>query len=472
MYSENNIVFVQEEIEDKLGPMLLTAYLKSRGFNAEILVNPEKNLNKLNKMQPTFIGMCLLSPSADSILATCRLLKRELPASMTILGGPHPTFFPSVVEQDGVDVVCVGEGEKPLLQLLKQYDGTVESIQNISNLWVKKGTEIVKNSVSEFLSEQELSELPNCDRSHYYEHSSLRSNPHKKIWSSRGCPYNCSYCFNHAYKEIYRGQGRVFRQRSVDSVIEEIRYISQYGWKCLEIVDDQFLMDPEWVLEFCEKYEREFKLPFACHSSTRQIKPEIVPQLKKAGCSVVSFAIECGLEDTRTLVFNKPITNQEIHRAAELLYKNKLPFLTFNMVGLPDETIEDIYKTVELNQEIHTTYPWCSILQPYPGTQIAQYMKERGFIDDTRKINYSYFQSSICKDHVKQNMFFNAQKIFAHAVKTKMTLSSFKKFVLKPPFFLNRLYPFVFYWHYGKDIRTRYGLSWWALFRYWLYSRE
>lgn len=467
----SKIVFVQKEVEDKLEPMLLTAYLKSLGFDAEIIINPFKNIRKIKQMKPDLIGISLLSPSVDWALSTCRFLKKEIPDSLTILGGPHPTFRPQVVEQPGVDIICIGEGEKPLSQMLKKYDGSLSSIKDIPNLWIKDGDSIIRNSVWPLLSEEELSELPSCDRTHYLQYSTLRNSAHKKIWASRGCPYSCTYCFNHAYKKIYKGLGKTVRQRSVDSVINEIKEIKKYGWKCLEFVDDQFLSSRDWILDFCEKYEKEINLPFACHTIAKQIKPEIVGELKRAGCTLIGFAIESGVERIRKDIYNKPVSNDDIFRAADALHTHNMPFLTFNMVGLPAESMNDIYETVKINQEIRTTYPWCSILQPYPGTQIAEYFKKQGFHDLSKKFTYSYFQESIIDDRAKQKIISNAQKLFAYFVKSNVKFDKFVRLVQKPTLNMDKLYPLMFYWHYGKDVRKRYGLSWFTLFRYWLYSR-
>jgi len=467
----SKIVFVQREIEDKLGPMLLTAQLKSLGFAAEIIINPLKNIRKIKQMGPDFIGINILSPSIDWALSTCRFLKKEIPDALIILGGPHPTFFPQVVEQPGVDIICIGEGEKPLSQMFKKYDGSLSSIKDIPNLWIKDGNSIIRNSVCSLLSGEELSELPFCDRTHYLRYSALRNNSYKRIWTSRGCPNDCSFCFNHAYKKIYKGLGKIIRQRSVDSVINEIKEIKKYNWKCLEFVDDQFLWSRDWIFDFCEKYAKEINLPFICGAIANQIKPDIVSELKRAGCKVISFGIESGVERLRKDIYNKPVSNDDIFKAADILHTHNMPFLTYNMVGFPTESMDDIYETIKINQEIRTTYPWCSILQPYPGTQIANYFKKQGYDDLLKKFSYTFFQESVIDDPVKRKIISNAQKLFAYFVKSSAKFDKFVRLVQKPILNMDKLYPLMFYWHYGKGIKKRYGLSWFVLFRYWLYSR-
>lgn len=466
----SKIVFVQREIEDKLGPMILAAFLKANTYDAKIIIDPYKNIKRIKEINPDFIGISLLSPSVDWTIDACRFLKTQIPDALLILGGPHPTYFPKVIEEDGVDIICIGEGEKPLLRIMQSYDGTLSSIENTSNIWIKKGSSIIKNKIGSLLTEEELTQLPFSDRTHYFEYPALRNNPHKKIWISRGCPYSCSFCFNHKYKEIYKGFGKMVRQRSVDSVINELMELKKYGWKCLEIVDDQFLISKNWIYEFCEKYANYINLPFTCNSGAKLIKKDIVASLKKAGCKVVYFGIESGVENIRKDIYNKPISDNDIYNAADALHSCNMPFLTHNMIGLPDESMEDIFKTIEINQEINTTFPWCSILQPYPGTRIAKIMKEKG-IDLPSKFTYSFFQSSMIVDPKKHKIFSNSQKLFTYLVKSNANYGKFVRMVQNMPPKSDSFYSMVFYWYYGQSIRKRYGMSWLSLFRYWLYSK-
>lgn len=469
---KNKVVFVQRELEDKLGPMTLVAYLKQQGFDTKIIIDPLKHLDELKRINPEFVALSVLSSSVTWTLKTCREIKKVLPYTRILLGGPHPTYFPEVVLEPEIDLICKGEGEKSMIQMLKLYDGTMASIANIPNFWVKDGDKVTKNELGNLLDNDELTALPPIDRSLYAEYKALRNNPHKKIWTSRGCPYSCSFCFNNAYNEMYKGKGKTVRQRSVDSVMHELRELKKYGWRTLEITDDLFLVNRDWVLEFCEKYEKEIRLPFTCFATANMIKEDVVKSLKSAGCSVISFGIESGVQEIRFKAHLKPITNVNIYKAAEVMHRHKLPFLTFNMVGLPDETYDDIFETVKINQEIETPYPWCSIVTPYPGTKIAEYMKEKANINLNRPFHYSYFEESILDDEGKRKMFSNAQKLFAYAVKKKISKDRFRELIYNPTARADRwLYPLIFYWNYGTDIRKRYHLSWLALFRYWLYTK-
>lgn len=471
--SKNSIVFVQREMEDKLGPMILSAFIKKFGFETEIIVNPYKFLSEIRKLKPTFIGISLLTPSLDWTLETCSFLKMKLPKSKIVIGGPHPTFFPDVIKEKNVDIVCIGEGEMALLNLLKNYDGTLQSVKFIPNLWVKNGNEITKNPIGALLNEDELSHLPGADTSYYQRYPLLRNSSYKKTWATRGCPFNCAFCFNTAYKDLYSRDRirKAVRWRSVNSIIKELSELKKFGWKTLEIVDDQFLLSKSWVAEFCERYRREINLPFTCNTTAQQLKPEVVALIKKAGCCTVCFGIESGVEKIRKEIYNKPVSDEDIYKAGDALHTHNLPFQTFNMVGLPGETLENIYRTVEINQEIKTTHPWCSIIQPYPGTPIAEYFKKMNSLSGA-KFSYTYFQNSHVTDQNEARIFSNSHKLFAYLIKNNISFNQFKRLVVEPPLKLDKLYPSVFYYHFGKSKKKIIGISWLMLFRYWLYSQS
>jgi anaerobic magnesium-protoporphyrin IX monomethyl ester cyclase len=466
----NKIIFVQREMEDRLGAMILSAYLKSHGFDTEIVIESRKKIKEVISKKPDFIGISVMTPSVDWALNICKVLKKNLPETLIILGGPHPTFYPQVIEEKDVDIICIGEGEKPLLEVMKNFDGTLESVANTPNLWIKNNGTITKNKPCSLLTVEELSNLPFCDRSHYINHPTLNKTPLRRFLTSRGCPFSCSYCFNSGYKKIYEKLGIMVRQRTVDSVIEELKELKKIGVQVVDFSDDQFLLSKDWTKEFCDKYKKEISIPFVINSIAKFIDNENVKELKRAGCWSVNFAIESGVEQIRRTIYGKPTSDEEIYRASEALNSNDMPFVTYNMIGLPDESLEDIFRTIEINQQIDTTYPWCSILQPYPGTKIADYVREKRNMKED-KFSYSYFQSGIIGDPVQIRIYENSQKLFAYLVKNKIGYEKFKKLVHDNSI-VSRFYPLAFYWHYGQGIKRRYRYSWTGLFKYWLYSRN
>jgi radical SAM superfamily enzyme YgiQ (UPF0313 family) len=239
----------------------------------------------------------------------------------------------------------------------------------------------------------------------------------------------------------------------------------------MEFCDDQFILSKEWIFDFCDQYKRKINLPFSCLSSARQLTSEIVEALKKAGCSSVNFAIESGVERLRKEVYNKPISDSDIYSAAEILRFHKIPFQTFNMVGLPEETPEDIYQTIRINQEIKVTYPWCSIVQPYPGTKLAEHMRKQG-VDLPSGFSPTFFQETAIQDPERKRLILNAQRLFGLMVTSEASFDTFVRFAQNPPLGMDKLYMPVFYWYYGRSLRARHKMPYLSLLRYWLYSLQ
>jgi radical SAM superfamily enzyme YgiQ (UPF0313 family) len=332
-----------------------------------------------------------------------------------------------------VDIICRGEGEYPMLELCNRIDRG-EDIHLIKNLWVKKDGTTYKNEVRPLI--ENLDELPFPDRELYYcRYNLLKNLPVKRFITGRGCPYACSYCFNRALMRIYLKKGKYVRKRSVDNVIEEIKFVKEkYGLKIVRFIDDSFLIQRRWLELFSKKYRKEINLPFSCLVRPNELNERVVMNLKRAGCFYVAFGIESGSERIRNTVLKRNLTDQQIISAAKLLKKHKIKFATYNMLGIPTETIEEAFQTVELNALIGADDPTSTILQPYPGTEIAAYAKNHGLLD----IDFNVDDIGPMLDHsvLKANNLkelINLQRLFYIASKYPKTVPIIERLIKLPP---------------------------------------
>jgi len=244
------ILFLQNEYEDKLGVLSLIAYLKFKGHSAELFITERRNwFDGVKEYQPDILGFSSLTGGHLWVESCAEEIKKSKRWDIPIIvGGSHPTFFPELLNNPSIDFICRGEGEYALEELLDRMDKG-EDLTSIPNIWTKQDGSIIKNDVRPLIEDLDL--LPIPDRSHYDKYHFLRNNPHKKMITSRGCPFSCTYCYNSAFKALYRNKGRLVRRRSVKKVIEEILLLYHGGgWKTLEIVDDAFLADKKWFLQF------------------------------------------------------------------------------------------------------------------------------------------------------------------------------------------------------------------------------
>jgi radical SAM superfamily enzyme YgiQ (UPF0313 family) len=189
-------------------------------------------------------------------------------------------------------------------------------------------------------------------------------------------------------KELYKGKGKYTQYRPVDSIIDEILSINEkYGMKWMQIITDAVNIDRKWFIEFLDKYKEKVGIPFICNVRIDRIDEEIVKKMKEAGCDRVNYGIEHGNYEIRKNVLKRDMSNEAIIKAGQLFNKYKMRVLTANIIGVPHETVETVMETVRLNRKIKPKIAQCFILQPYPKTNIYNYSKEHGFLDE--KYDYS-----------------------------------------------------------------------------------
>lgn len=412
------IAFVQNLAFEYLGVMYISSVLKSYGHQVEVFISEKKDDSKvfrdISQFSPDLVGFPCFTGSHKWAIEFARKLKKNLNVK-TIFGGPHPTFFPEIISEDGVDIICIGEGENALLEIANKFDKK-QDYTDVHNCWFKVDGKIVKNEVAPLI--ENLDTLPFPDRDLYYKRYPYLNRFKKAFLTTRGCPFKCSFCFNHALQKIYSGKGKYVRRRSIDNVLEEIKYTKErYGLKIVYFQDDTFILDKEWVNEFSDRYKEEINLPFFCLIRADVVSEDIIRDMASAGCSRVFWGIESGDEKMRIELLKKGITDKQIYRTAMLLKEYKIRFRTYNMLGFPGETLQQAFETIKINSKIKTDYPWCSLFQPYPRTELGDYSYTMDYIEGTTDdFEHSFFKDTIIRSDVRKEMI-NLQKLFFYAVK-------------------------------------------------------
>lgn len=198
--------------------------------------------------------------------------------------------------------------------------------------------------------------------------------------TSRGCPFNCSYCFNHAYRELYQGLGAMCRRRSVQNVITEINLLRQrYPLQIVVFQDDTFNLDKNWLREFSANYAREIGLLFHCHLRADLLDKESVELLQAAGCLSVKLGLEAGRETVRNGILKRDMSLEQFERACALLHRCGIRFATENILAVPGTTIDDDLFTYEVNRRVRPHHSFATLMQVYPRTGIAEYAMNYGF---------------------------------------------------------------------------------------------
>ncbi len=378
------VLFVQDFLYESFGPQLLAAAAAGNGHECDLIIlaceGRRALARTLRRLRPDVVAFSISSFGYDWSLEAARAAKEETGA-LRVFGGPHPTFAPEFARRPEVDVACRGEGEGAFLELLDALDRGAD-IAAIPNLTVKGPDGATRvNPVRPLVGD--LDTIPFPDRRLHFKYAALRELPYKRFLVGRGCPYGCTYCFNKAAREMYRKLGRYVRHRSPANVVAEILDVHRrWGIGTVGFVDDTFTTDKRWVLEFLDLYRREVAIPFTCLVRANELDEEVAEALGAAGCRYASFGVEVGNERIRNTILGRRMSDEQIRTAASLLHQNNVKFLTYNMFGVPGETLEDGVRTVRLNAEIGTDLVGSSVFQPLIGTESFEYCRREGFLDE------------------------------------------------------------------------------------------
>src|SRR4030042_1777675 len=286
-------------------------------------------LKKINEEKPDLIGFSVLTFNYTQALKRVKFIKKNFKVKI-ISGGVHCILSSEeVIKNKEIDIVCTGEGEKTMKELLDKS----LNCKNIEGIWYKKGETIIKNRqrrLTEDLDELGFPEWDNFDLEKYF----LINDNHLPIMASRGCPYDCTYCSNHALKRTLIG--RYIRCRSVESVMEEI-----------------------------------------------------IKAMKDAGCYEVRMGYEAGNDYIRNEVYKRNMTKEQLDKAIKIVKKNGLQLRLTFIVGAPYENLDMMNESLRLAKKYNADYTLFPILVPIPGTDIRKICVQENLIEKDKFENFS-----------------------------------------------------------------------------------
>jgi anaerobic magnesium-protoporphyrin IX monomethyl ester cyclase len=383
------VVILQRTTDEWLGVMYLSSMLKSRGHHCELFVEPMERRGFLDKVlagSPDIVAFSCLTSDFVWAANTAAEVKRRSRA-LVVVGGTHVSLNPEEsIAEPGVDIICRGEGEHPLAELAAAVDGGRDP-RSIPNLWVKADGRVFRNEVRDLTDD--LDSLPLPDRSLYLKYPHFRMVGKRPLHLGRGCPYDCTYCHNVRKKALYRGKGKLVRWRSMDSILAEVEDIRRAGFvKVLHFIDDGFGINRDWLKTFLGKLAGTGEPRLAVQANMRadMVTDDLCAGMAAYGADKLRLriAVECADEDYRTRVLKKQLTNESLLRATETFRRHGIEFITYNMFGLPGETLDQALETLRLNLRLRPWFAISFIFQPYPGTDLARYALDNGYLSPER----------------------------------------------------------------------------------------
>jgi len=376
----------------QFGISYISSLLKIHGYQTRLLVlasNYYKDSIRqlatcLEDFNPDLICFTAVFSQYQFIEKMARFVKTQRPDRYLILGGVYATLQPEEVISGPFDAICIGEGEYPVLELCQQLESR-QAPHAIANLWIKTADgDIEKNQPREFI--QDLDRLPFPDHAMWEPWIHDRNDDEMVILGGRGCPYDCTYCSNHALRKA--AEGSYVRMRSPDNILGEVEFLYRnYPHRRFFFELETLDCYKNWTTELCSKlaaFNAAVPDPVSFGSNYR-INPHTIDEnlfssLETANFKDINIGLESGSERIRRDVLKRNYTNDDFLKVVSLARKHGLKIFLYNMIGLPGESLDEHRETVQLNRRVQPDGHYTGIFYPYPGTALYTTCIEKGLI--------------------------------------------------------------------------------------------
>jgi anaerobic magnesium-protoporphyrin IX monomethyl ester cyclase len=376
-----------------IGLLSLAAYLELQGHEVSVhdcigpgaSSDPEENLREILAGEPALVGFSATTSAFLDGQRMASMIKRSRPEVATVFGGVHISAMGgALLEQfSDIDYLCYGEGEVTLSELADgRRPGEIDSL-----IW-KEGDRVVANPARAQI--QDLDSLPfpayeklrGFPRGYNLPLFSFAKVPGATMITSRGCPYQCSYCDRSVFK-------KGFRYNSAEYIYEHMKYLrSRFGVRHINIYDDLFTLQKERVQGLCDLLvAKPLGMNFNCAVRVGYVDDELLRLLKSAGCLMVSLGIESA--DPAMLERHKAgVTTDEVRRTVERIHRHGLRAKGLFMMGLPGETEESIRMTSDFTVSLGLDDMNMTKFTPFPGAPLWATIREEGsFEEDWQQMN-------------------------------------------------------------------------------------
>ena len=368
----------------------LSAVLKEGGHSVSLYhltYMPEKNefISGVRSHNPDMIGISIRTSAMEFAREMVAWLDEEMPDIYVMAGMYHPSLAPDeVINIQGIDAICIGEGEHVCLDFVDYYaDHGILDI-NADSFWVKDNDGTVhKNAVRPYITDLDTLPFPDLD---LFDYSKLWSNARQntaEVIVSRGCIFSCTYCANAQLRNIYPDKAHYARFRSPENAIEllervlakdpNIEYFS-FNDAILNVFED-------WFYAFTALYKQRIKRKYVCNLRIDLLDERMINELADSGCYLVTIGLENGNEEYRKKYLQRAMKNDHIVKVSHMLKKAGIIVNAYNIIGLPYETLPLSLETIKLNAQMHTDNVIISMFQPFPTTRLREIADEAGFID-------------------------------------------------------------------------------------------
>jgi len=370
----NNPSIIEEErgYNPPLGLLYVAAYLEAQGRHEVAVIDSqveelsyEQLETRIRAYGPDVVGLTAMTFTLLDVMQTIKLVNVISPEIQVVIGGPHAHLFPEeTLNLPGVDYVVIGEGEESFSHLLDHINQP-EELKRFQGLVFYHQGAIVNTGVGALIRDLDALPFPARHLVPYQRYSSLlaKRTPVTTMFTSRGCPYRCTFCDRPHL-------GKRFRSRSPKSVVDEMESCIGLGIREFLIYDDTFTVSRKRVQGICEEIQRrKLEIGWDIRGRVDTVDLDLLKKMRAAGCERIHYGVEAGTEKILK-VLNKGITLTQARDAFRWTKEVGIETLAYFMIGSPTETREDMLQTIQFAKSLKADYVHITILTPFPGTKV------------------------------------------------------------------------------------------------------
>jgi len=355
-------------------------------------------------------------------------IKKQNPKIITIVFGSHVTFMPEIcLKNKAIDFIVRFEPEETTLKLITNLSLS-KPVTNVQNIGYRRKRKIIITPEAPSLDFDKLP-IPNREpilNISYYHPFAIRS-PCTNVETSRGCPMRCTFCTAHVF---FR---KSVKERNIDSVVEELRYLQNLGYKEIVFRDEIFTYDRERVIEICKRIiQEDIDLKWICNGFVGLVDEELMKLMKKAGCHMILFGIESGSQKILANI-KKGFAIGKALETFKIAKRVGIDTHAHFILGCPGETEETIKETIKLAKKLNPTTAAFNILTIYPGSELHEKLRRR------LPKNWDSTEADIYKLHVKS---FYSELIteLKPDVLEKCLMQAYREFYFRPNYIVKRIF--------------------------------
>ena len=419
-----------------LGLGYLAAMLEREGYAVDYVdmdaldMDHETFEGIVKRLSPDVVGVTTTSSTFGQAREVARIARLACPSSFIVIGGHHLSIYPTeTLENHVFDAGIQGESDYAVVDLVRALEKRKRDLSKVPGLVYRDSSgRVVRNDPPPLV--KDLDELPQpayhlMPIKEYYCVVAVR-HPFMTISSTRGCRYNCFFC--------YRPYGRLYRMRSPVKVVDEIEYLmKEYGVKEILFQDEEFTLERKHVMGICDEIRRRgLDVLWDCRSRVDTVDREMLANMKAAGCDRIHYGVESGDQATLNKL-RKGIRLDQVRRTFALTKEIGITTLGYFMIGIPGETLETIRKTLEFSKELDPKYAQYAVTTAFPGTDLYDLAMKTGVVDGDVWRKYTLGELD-----TQPLPYFETREYTSDDLE-KMINEAYRSFYLRPSYIMRRL---------------------------------